>query len=153
MTISLLQCRVEIGNFSNFSAKHLTIKANEAIAPIHFRVKYLNCLLTSFIFPFFYCALMMVIVKLMFLCKVTVYLFFVEILQVILNTFINIRIYSSYILSIFVVYFLYNIRLIRLSGDIEVNPGPKPTSFKNFSICHWNLNSIASHNFLKVKLL
>ena len=48
---------------------------------------------------------------------------------------------------------LYHIRLIKLSGDIEPNPGPKPSSSKNFSICHWNLNSIASHNFLKVKLL
>ena len=48
---------------------------------------------------------------------------------------------------------LYYIRLIRLSGDIELNPGPKPSSFKNFSICHWNLNSIRSHDFLKVKLL
>ena len=43
--------------------------------------------------------------------------------------------------------------LIKLSGDIELNPGPKPSSFKYFSICHWNLNSITSHDFLKVKLL
>ena len=48
---------------------------------------------------------------------------------------------------------LYYIRLIRLSGDIELNPGPKPSSFKNFSIYHWNWNSITSHDFLKVKLL
>ena len=64
-----------------------------------------------------------------------------------------IRHYFSYIFSIFVVYLLYHIRLIRLSGDIELNPGPKPSSFKCFSICHWNLNSITSHDFLKVKLL
>ena len=56
----------------------------------------------------------------------------------------------SYIFSIFVVYLLYHIRLIRLSGDIELNPGP--ISFKCFSICHWNLNSIESNDFLKVKL-
>ena len=43
--------------------------------------------------------------------------------------------------------------LISLSGEIELNPGPKPSSFKCFSICHWNLNSITSHDFLKVKLL
>ena len=48
---------------------------------------------------------------------------------------------------------LYHIRLIKLSGDIEPNPGPKPSSSRNFSICHWDLNSITSHDFLKVKLL
>ena len=48
---------------------------------------------------------------------------------------------------------LYHIRLIKLSSDIEPNPGPKRSSSKNFSICHWNLNSIASHDFLKVKIL
>ena len=36
---------------------------------------------------------------------------------------------------------------------IELNPGLKPSSFKCFSICQWNLISIKSHNFLKVKLL
>ena len=39
------------------------------------------------------------------------------------------------------------------SGDIEKNPGPKPNSYQCFSICHWNLNSITAHNFLKVSLL
>ena len=48
---------------------------------------------------------------------------------------------------------LYHIRLIKPSSDIEPNPGPKLSPSKNFSICHWNLNSIASHDFLKVKLL
>ena len=43
--------------------------------------------------------------------------------------------------------------LLQLSGDIELNPGPKPNSCKSFSICHWNLNSITSHNFIKVSLL
>ena len=61
-----------------------------------------------------------------------------------------IRHYFSYTFSIFVVYHLYH---IRLCGDIELNPGPKPSSFKFFSICHWNLNSITSHDFLIVKLL
>ena len=43
--------------------------------------------------------------------------------------------------------------LLRLSGDIELNPGPKHNSCKSFSICHWNLNNITSHNFIKVSLL
>ena len=40
--------------------------------------------------------------------------------------------------------------LINLSGDIEENPGPKLNSSQKLSICHWNLNSIAAHNFIKV---
>ena len=43
--------------------------------------------------------------------------------------------------------------LINLSGDIEENPGPKLNSSQKLSICHWNLNSIAAHNFIKVSLL
>ena len=45
------------------------------------------------------------------------------------------------------------IRLINLSGDIEKNPGPKSYSAQYLTICHWNLNSIAAHNFIKVALL
>ena len=43
--------------------------------------------------------------------------------------------------------------LILLSGDIETNPGPTPSSGQCFSICHWNLNSITAHNFAKLSLL
>ena len=43
--------------------------------------------------------------------------------------------------------------LIRQSGDIETNPGPKPNPCHSFSICHWNLNSLTAHNYLKVSLL
>ena len=41
-----------------------------------------------------------------------------------------------------------------MSGDIELNPGPNKTSSScKFSVCHWNLNSLAAHNFEKVGLL
>ena len=30
---------------------------------------------------------------------------------------------------------------IKLSGDIEENPGPQSKPCNNLSICHWNLNS------------
>ena len=43
--------------------------------------------------------------------------------------------------------------LITLSGDIEKNSGPKPSSCDKFNICHWNLNSISAHNFIKIYLL
>ena len=43
--------------------------------------------------------------------------------------------------------------LQQLSGDIELNPGRKPSSCQSFSIFHWNLNSITCHTFIKVSLL
>ena len=45
-------------------------------------------------------------------------------------------------------------RIISLSGDIEINPGPKANALNRcFLICHWNLNSISAHMFTKVSLL
>ena len=42
---------------------------------------------------------------------------------------------------------------IKLSGDIKENPGLQPKSCDSLSICHWNLNSIPAHNFIKLSLL
>ena len=49
-------------------------------------------------------------------------------------------------------YFINNFKhlLLLLSGDIEINPGPKRSSI-NF--CHWNLNGVISHDFIKVPLV
>ena len=45
-------------------------------------------------------------------------------------------------------------RINSLSGDIEINPGPKSNALNwRFSTCHWNLNSISAHMFTKVSLL
>ena len=46
---------------------------------------------------------------------------------------------------------LYSI-LITLSGDVETNPGPEQNSTETFSFCHWSLNSISSHNYVKIFL-
>ena len=43
--------------------------------------------------------------------------------------------------------------LLGQSGNVELKPGPKPNSCKNFSICHRSLNSITSHSFIKASLL
>ena len=42
--------------------------------------------------------------------------------------------------------------LLLLSGDVELNPGPKHNYSNAFSICHLNLNSISAHNYAKVFL-
>ena len=43
--------------------------------------------------------------------------------------------------------------LITLSGDIAKDPGRTPSSCDTFSGCHWNLNNISAHNFIKISLL
>ena len=53
--------------------------------------------------------------------------------------------------NILAVYLLYRIRLTWLSIDIELNSGPKQSSFKYFSTCLRNSNSIPLHDFLRRK--
>ena len=61
--------------------------------------------------------------------------------------------FNSFTFSyIFQVLFFYS-RLIELSGDVEKNPGPNSKLDQSFPICHWNLNSIAAHNFSKIQSL
>ena len=43
--------------------------------------------------------------------------------------------------------------LVLKAGDIELNPGPKKKSHSNFSCCHWNLNSLPTGNYCKVRAL
>ena len=43
--------------------------------------------------------------------------------------------------------------LLLLCGDVKLNPTTKQNTAKKFSICHWNLDSIAAHNFAKLVLL
>ena len=40
-----------------------------------------------------------------------------------------------------------------MCGDIEENPGPKTKPSDNLSVCHWNVNSILSHDFQRIALL
>ena len=43
--------------------------------------------------------------------------------------------------------------MIILSGDVEINPGPRRSTDKIFSVCHWNLNSLLAYNYNKLFLL
>ena len=40
-----------------------------------------------------------------------------------------------------------------MHGDIEVNPGPEKNCPTSFSFCHWNLNSLIAHNYVKLSSL
>ena len=149
MPVSVMQRFLEIGYFSNFCVKHLkVIKVN---ALTIFSIHHFKSLLMSVLSFCFYCTTTKFIMKVKF-SIVLIYTFF-ETYVLFKDIFMIIRHYFSYIFSISAVYLLHHIRLIRPSGKTELNPGPKPSSFKYFSICHWNLNSITSQDFLKVKLL
>ena len=50
-------------------------------------------------------------------------------------------------------FFLVSWTKTNFCNDIEVNPGPELDSSKNYTTSHWNLNSIAVHNFSKINLL
>ena len=47
-------------------------------------------------------------------------------------------------------FLLYIKILLYFCGDIEINPGFKRSSL---TFCHWNLNGVAAHEFVKVPLL
>ena len=59
--------------------------------------------------------------------------------------------------SVAVIFLIHHIWLhglmIKISGNIELNPGPKQNQDQSLSICHWNLNSIPAHNFQNLALL
>ena len=55
---------------------------------------------------------------------------------------------TEYCLSLHFLWILYFALRLLQHGDIELNPGPK-----YFSICHWNLNSLIAHNYLKISQL
>ena len=42
--------------------------------------------------------------------------------------------------------------LLILGGDVEQNPGPEKEKSR-ITFCHWNLNGLMAHNFIKVSLL
>ena len=63
--------------------------------------------------------------------------------------------HSLYFIS--AVSYIYRVWLyslaIKRSGNMEENPGSKPNSCDCVSICHWNLNTISAHNFIKLSVL
>ena len=62
---------------------------------------------------------------------------------------------SSYIFQvlIFQSHICFYSYFIELSGDVKKNSGPKSKPDQSFSFCHWNFNTIAMHNFLKIQSL
>ena len=61
--------------------------------------------------------------------------------------------FFDFIVIMFIQFILVHVLLIRQNGDIEMNPWTKTNSSHSFSICHWDLNCLTAHNYLKVSLL
>ena len=56
-------------------------------------------------------------------------------------------------MHLWTVKWLYRIFLVLLSGNVEINPGPRRSTDETFSICHWNLNSLPAYHYNKLFLL
>lgn len=70
----------------------------------------------------------------------------------ILNVKLGLPTKSHYGQQVFVLFFVvvfvfFVVLMLFACGDIELNPGPKKSSYYNFSVCHWNSNSLIAHNF------
>ena len=70
------------------------------------------------------------------------------------------KITTKFCILIFLLFTIFQIVLTRLcsflvmlSGDVEVNPGPKKKDKDCLSISHWNLNSISAYDYSKLFLL
>ena len=82
-----------------------------------------------------------------------VLLIYVLVIYVLVIYVLVIYVLVIYMLVIYVFPAWLYLILTKRSGDIEQNPRPKSNSCQSFSICHWNLNSISAHNFIKIFLL
>ena len=54
---------------------------------------------------------------------------------------------------IFLLTLVYMFIILQGHGDIEPNPGPRELKTNNFSVCHWNLNSLSAHSFSELTQL
>ena len=62
--------------------------------------------------------------------------------------------YSFYFINaVSCIHHMWSYSLAIKCSDIEENLGPKSNSCEYLSICHWSLNSISAHNFIKLTLL
>ena len=138
MPVNVSQWRMEIGNFNNSISNSLCdyvfylSKSLMVIAYLLYAVLFKHIVNWTLVLAIF---------NTFFRTKVNI-----------INIYLG-RILCWNILSSFMSNIWYCKCLLRLSGDIELNPGPKPNYCKSFSICHRNLNSITSHNLSNQSLI
>ena len=132
MPINLQQYRGEIRAFYNRSSK---------ITFVHY------CYIFS--------KILVCLLLLIFSCLAFYVVIFINTLKNCTGSILKLSIISLHLLisySFLTQLWIYSHR-ISLSGDIELNPGPKLDINQCFSVCHWNLNSVVSHNFSKIQSL
>ena len=130
MPINVNQWHMEIGNFNNSISNSLC----DYIFYLNKSLTVIAYLLYAVLFKHIVnWTLVLAIFNAFFRTKV-------NIINIYLGRILYWNILSSFMLNIW-----YCKCLLRLSGE--------PNFCKSFSICHWNLNSITSHNFIKVSLL
>ena len=171
MPISNARHRAEIGYFYNALHRHFVYpKSDKALVIFMNLIKgdtlpstchIFSFLILFFLFPaIFFCAISIKdsvnVTKCFRLSFIRIY-FCIRITCKLLNcaldyrkTFVNFL--TQYILFLQVFTFFPHLRiLLILCGDVELNPGPE--KLQNLSLCHWNLNGIAAHNYAKISLL
>ena len=136
MPVNLNQYRGTVGTFNNRNYYH---KSTLSLGRPCQNIFFLNCA-----FPF--CN-----ISLLFVLLITVFLTLKS------NSYRSSKHFYtlSFLATLITIWsppWLYSL-LILLSADVELNPGPKRASTRNISICHWNLNSISAHNYIKLFLL
>ena len=139
MPVNLQQRRGEIGAFYNRSSKYSFVRHNYTFV----RYSYiLNNILMCLLLRLLSCLAFYVVIFLKALKNCTS--------SILKLSIISLHLLISY--SFLTQLWIYSYS-ISLSGDIELNPGPKRDINQCLSVCHWNMNSVASHNFSKIQSL
>ena len=62
---------------------------------------------------------------------------------------------QAFLISYIVMIWFYqrSLYLLMTSVDIEKNPGPRNFHDGFFNFCHWNLNSVPAHNYIRISQL
>ena len=171
MPLNNIQFRAEIGNFNN--ALHRIVVSKYATNNISF--VHAGFSLDNFILHVVSIFAVIIILPIIILfskpsniiksCK-RVYVYIYILIRFIYNIIRHTMIYRVIIVRLvshYLIRYLFFFQICALfphlkimliiCGDIESNPGPTDVGDHNFSICHWNLNRLATNSFFKLSLL
>ena len=139
MPVNLNQYRVTVGIFND----HNSAQCNSY--NIEYNQLFRNC--SSFTL------VSVIFIYLFYLFTLIVYLesslsYIVKVRSHTICGYLHIILHVS-LIFLYVNHFWFFKIVLKVSGDVEENPGPKPSSSQSFSLCHWNLNSISAYNYIE----
>ena len=180
MPLNNIQFRAEIGNFNNALHRIVVSKYASVIdyiymATINISFVHAGFSLDNFILHVVSIFAVIIILPIIILfskpsniiksCK-RVYVYIYILIQFIYNIIrhtmiypmIIVRLVSHYLIRYLFffqicAFFPYLKIMLMICGDIKSNPGPTDVGDHNLSICHWNLNGLATNSFFKLSLL